>query len=112
LAEPSSSARATQQPPRVLWDQARAVSGDLVEQNREFGRLMIANGHWQTAIWQDALGHRIFATHGPGEMCADCPCWHCGATKDDPDGDHTCPCPYGDNECPWHTNPVKAASDA
>jgi hypothetical protein len=28
-------------------------------------------------------------------------CHHCGA-PDDPDGDHTCPCPYPDHTCPHH----------
>lgn len=28
-------------------------------------------------------------------------CWHCGAMPD-PDGDHSCPCPNRDGECPEH----------
>lgn len=60
------------------------------------------------ATKQEALGHRILAAHGPGETCDKCPCWHCGADSD-PDGDHSCPCPHHDNDCPWHTEPKGAA---
>lgn len=31
-------------------------------------------------------------------------CRHCGSGAD-PDGDHTCPCPYRDEDCPTHTGP-------
>lgn len=47
--------------------------------------------------------HRILAHHGPGEMCAECPalCRHCGHVGE-AGSDHTCPCPYGDDDCPDH----------
>lgn len=90
---------------RQLWDEARAVSDDPAIQNQHWGRLMIANGHWRTAIWDEGVAHRILAQHGPGETCDACPCWHCGSAESDPDGDHSCPCPYHDNDCPWHRDP-------
>lgn len=93
-----------------LWREARDSSDDVDEQNRRWRWLMVANGHMTDSIWQEALGHRILATHGPGEVCAACPCWHCGTTKDDPDGDHSCPCPYSDNDCPWHRKPMGGAA--
>lgn len=31
----------------------------------------------------------------------DVPCRHCGALAEE-DGDHSCPCPYRDEECPDH----------
>lgn len=33
------------------------------------------------------------------------PCRHCGRLGSDPDGDHTCPCPYSDADCPNHPAP-------
>lgn len=48
--------------------------------------------------------HRTLAHHGPNEFCEECPqavCRHCGDTG--PAGeDHTCPCPFSDNDCTEH----------
>lgn len=112
---PESSAAAykpEQRGARQLWEEARTVSDDPAVQNQHWRRLMIANGHYRTAIWDEAVAHLYLAGHGRGERCAECPCWHCGTTEDDLDGDHSCPCPYSDADCPWHRNPVKAATDA
>lgn len=42
------------------------------------------------------------AGHGFGwGNCPDFICHHCGSPPD-ADGDHSCPCPYRDEECPDH----------
>lgn len=42
------------------------------------------------------------AGHGFGwGNCPDFICPHCGSPPDE-DGDHSCPCPYRDEECPDH----------
>ena len=106
---PEQPATTAARPVLDLWREARTYSDDPLAQNRRWHWLMIANGHLTDSVWQEALGHRILAAHGPGETCADCPCWHCGTTENDPDGDHSCPCPHHDNDCPWHKNPDGSA---
>lgn len=37
-------------------------------------------------------------------------CRHCGQTSD-PDGDHSCPCPHSDEDCPDHPNRRRCDND-
>jgi len=72
------------------------------EQDAIWHRLMTQHGLNKGSIAAYLLGHCILAKHGPHVRCEDCPCRHCATEKSDPDGDHSCPCPYSDNECPNH----------
>jgi len=61
------------------------------------------------AVTVNTLIHRTLAHHGLTDVCDECPCFHCGSSKSDPDGDHSCPCPYSDAECIDHWSPSWAA---
>lgn len=91
-----------QRPPFALWQEARRAPNP----DWEWRRLMIADGHFRDEILTLILIHRVLYRHAPGDVCPDCPCHHCGTDRDDPDGDHSCPCPYNDQDCRWHHNPA------
>jgi hypothetical protein len=42
--------------------------------------------------------------------CPDFICHHCGSPPD-ADGDHSCPCPHRDEDCPDHTRPSAVANN-
>jgi hypothetical protein len=89
--------------PYRLWQRARAETGDVYELAQDrYIRLLAEHGLNAYGLAQKIFVHRILAQHGPNERCDECPCDHCGTTKSDPDGDHSCPCPYSDNDCPHH----------
>jgi len=64
---------------------------------------MIGFGLLREDIYAAVTVHRVLAGHGTFDRCEDCPCDHCGRYESDPDGDHSCPCPYSDQDCEWHT---------
>lgn len=88
--------------PFSLWQEARTMADTYDEQDDIWHRLMTQHGLNKDAVAAYLTVHCILAKHSPADTCEICPCRHCASQQSDPDGDHSCPCPYSDNDCPHH----------
>lgn len=78
------------------------ISDEALKPAREW----LKQQHWKQDRYHErhlkACGITSLAGHRYGwGNCPNFICWHCGSPPD-ADGDHSCPCPYRDEECPDH----------